>query len=139
MRHDSRLGSLALAATTIVAGLLVHRGVVPLSPDARDVAGDALWAAMIFWGTGVVAPRAPVAARAAAAIATCTAVELGQLVRTPALDALRATTIGHLVLGSSFDARDLLAYAFGVVLAAAGASALATRAPASAAGDAAER
>lgn len=122
MRHDSRLGSLALAALTIAAGLLVHRGVVPLPPDARDVAGDALWAAMIFWGTGVLAPRGRVAWRAAAAIGACVAIELGQLVRTPALDALRATTIGHLVLGSSFDGRDLLAYALGVALAAAYAS-----------------
>ena len=34
---------------------------------------------------------------------------------TPAIDAIRATRIGHLVLGSGFDPRDLLAYAIGVI------------------------
>jgi hypothetical protein len=38
-------------------------------------------------------------------------------VHTPALDAMRRTTAGHLVLGSGYDARDLAAYALGVLLA----------------------
>jgi hypothetical protein len=33
----------------------------------------------------------------------------------PWLDAVRATRLGHLVLGSDFDGRDLLAYAIGVL------------------------
>lgn len=127
MRHDTRLRSLALAALTVGVGLAVHRGGPGLPPDARDVAGDALWAAMIFWGTGVLAPRASVVARAGAALGISMAVEVGQLVRTPALDAARATTLGHLVLGSSFDPRDLLAYALGVALAAAAETAMARR------------
>ena len=47
----------------------------------------------------------------------CVAVELSQLIRTPALNALRRTTLGHLVLGTDFDARDLVAYAGGVLVA----------------------
>jgi hypothetical protein len=57
--------------------------------------------------------------RAAVALAICFAVEASQLVHTPALDALRATTPGRLVLGSGFDPRDLLAYAGGVLAALA--------------------
>ena len=36
---------------------------------------------------------------------------------TPSVDAIRATTVGHLILGSSFDPRDPAAYAGGVLLA----------------------
>ncbi|MGZ8492750.1 MAG: DUF2809 domain-containing protein [Gemmatirosa sp.] len=39
--------------------------------------------------------------------------------------ALRGTRLGHLVLGTDFDARDLLAYAAGVACAAALAATLA--------------
>jgi hypothetical protein len=51
-------------------------------------------------------------------LAICFAVELSQLYHAPALDALRETTAGHLVLGSGFDPRDLIAYAAGVCAAA---------------------
>jgi hypothetical protein len=52
------------------------------------------------------------------ALAVCFVVELSQLYHAPALDALRQTTVGHLVLGSDFDPRDLAAYAAGVLAAA---------------------
>ena len=105
---------MALAFGTICLGLLVHlRGTV-LSPVVRDVSGDALWAMMIAWFTGAHAPRATVASRGVAAYVVCAAVELSQVFHAPTLDAVRATTAGHLVLGSGFDPRDLVAYAFGV-------------------------
>jgi hypothetical protein len=44
-------------------------------------------------------------------------VELTQLYRTAGLDAVRRTTVGHLILGSGFDLRDLAAYALGVLAA----------------------
>jgi hypothetical protein len=107
-----------LALGTIAVGLLVHLRGEALGPVARDVAGDALWAAMIVWWIGAVTPRAPVMGRSAAAYAMCVAVELSQAYHAPMLDAVRATRLGHLVLGSGFDARDLAAYAVGVVGAA---------------------
>ncbi len=117
---------LALALATIVAGLVVHRGAgAALPPAARDVTGDALWAAMIHWWVGAAAPAAPRVRRAAVALGLCGAVELSQLVRLPALTAVRRTPLGHLVLGSDFDARDLAAYALGVAAAAALEAALA--------------
>jgi len=99
---------------TILIGLLVHLGGTALGPAARDVAGDALWAAMIAWWIGALAPTARRSARGAAAYAVCVAVEVSQLYHTPLLDAVRATSVGHLVLGSGFDPRDLAAYAVGV-------------------------
>lgn len=107
----------ALALGTIVLGLAVHLAGGALGPAVRDVLGDALWGAMIAWWIGALAPRVPRATRGAWAYATCVAVECSQLYHTPALDAVRETRLGHLVLGSGFDARDLLAYALGVAVA----------------------
>ena len=115
----ARAAYAALAITTIAVGLAVHLGIVPMPPVARDVAGDALWAAMLTWWIGALAPRMSLGARAALALAACFAVEVSQLYHTPGLDAVRGTRLGHLVLGSGFDSRDFAAYALGVLAAAA--------------------
>lgn len=115
--HRVRLVYVGLALGTIALGLWVHRGAA-LGPMARDVTGDALWATMIAWWLGAVAPRARLSTRSAVAFCICLAVELSQLIHTPSLDAVRATTFGHLVLGSGFDPRDIAAYAAGVAVAA---------------------
>ena len=107
----------ALAMATIAVGLVVHLAGGALGAAARDVLGDALWGAMIAWWIGALAPQAPRATRGVVAYATCVAVECSQLYHTPALDAVRATRVGHLVLGSGFDPRDLAAYALGVAVA----------------------
>jgi hypothetical protein len=108
----------ALALATIVAGLVVHLALRGVLPDAvRDVAGDALWATMVAWWIGALAPARSAGVRAAVAYTVCVAVECSQLLHTPTLDALRATTPGHLVLGSGFDPRDLVAYLVGVLAA----------------------
>lgn len=113
-----RISYIGLALATIAVGLLVHLRGAAIPPDARDVLGDALWAMMITWWMGALIPRGTVVTRALIAYAICAAVEVSQLYHTPGLDAVRATTVGHLVLGSGFDPRDLVAYACGVAGAA---------------------
>jgi hypothetical protein len=113
-----RLNYAALAIATIGVGLLVHFHGGAIPAVARDMLGDALWAMMITWWLGALAPGAPAMTRAMSAYGVCAAVEVSQAFHTPALDAIRATTVGHLVLGSGFDPRDLLAYAIGVAGAA---------------------
>ena len=109
-----RLLFIALAAGTIVCGLLVHlRGSVILTPVLRDVIGDALYAVMMVWIAGAIAPHLSPRQRWAVALGLCVAIELSQLYHAPALDAVRATLAGHLVLGSSFDWRDLGVYVAG--------------------------
>lgn len=117
-RLTARIAYIALALATIAGGLWVHQGGAGLSTGARDVLGDALWAAMIAWGLGAVAPDATLMLRSAVAFVICALVELSQLIHAPAIDAIRRSTVGHLVLGSGFDRRDLLAYAAGVSVAA---------------------
>jgi hypothetical protein len=111
----ARVPFVALALGTIALGLGAHVYGARLGTATRDVLGDALWAMMIAWWVGALAPSAPLRARSAVALAICVGVELSQLVHTPALDAVRSTPVGQLVLGSGFDPRDLAAYAFGVL------------------------
>jgi len=113
-----RIRFVALALGTIALGLGVHRFGSAFGPVGRDIVGDALWAMMITWWIGALAPGAALGARSGAAFAVCVLVELSQLIHTPGLDALRRTTAGQLVLGSGFDPRDLAAYALGVLAAA---------------------
>jgi hypothetical protein len=113
-----RLTYVALALATIGIGLLIHELGAGLGAVVRDVVSDALWAAMIAWWIGALVPRAGLATRSAIAYSICVVVEVSQLYHTPALDALRETTAGQLVLGSGFDARDLMSYAIGVAGAA---------------------
>jgi hypothetical protein len=112
-----RVAYLALAAGTIAIGLAVHFRGDALRPALRDFTGDALWAAMVVWLLAAAVPRLRLPLLAFTALAISYVVEFGQLYRSPAIDALRATTVGHLVLGSGFDPRDLVAYAVGVLAA----------------------
>jgi hypothetical protein len=113
----SRRDYTILLIGTVAIGLAVHLHGIGLATPVRDVLGDALWAAMIFWLISVATPRAGLTARVAAALAICFTVELSQLVKHPVLDDVRRSTLGHLVLGSDFDPRDLAAYAAGVLAA----------------------
>ena len=119
-RPRARLSYVALAAGTVGVGLLVHLRGTALSAAPRDVLGDALWAMMIVWGVSAVLPDARRSTRGLVALAVCWAVEASQLYHAPWADALRATTVGRLVLGSAFDARDLVAYVAGVLVALLG-------------------
>jgi hypothetical protein len=82
-------------------------------------AGDALYATMVFFGIGLVAPRIQTRTAAALALAFCVAIECSQAYHAPWLDAVRDTLPGRLVLGQGFHAFDLVCYALGVALGAA--------------------
>jgi hypothetical protein len=110
----ARAGYVAAALATIGAGLFVHWRGDGLGATARDMLGDILWATMIAWWTGALAPNARVVPRSVAALSVCFAVEFSQLYHEPVLDAFRQTRVGHLLLGVGFDPRDLAAYSAGV-------------------------
>ena len=114
-----RLRYLIAALLTVAVGLGVHLGGSFTPPTVRDIIGDALWAAMMFWWISALSPRSDPIVRAGVALGISWIVELSQLYHTPSLDAARHTTLGSLILGSGFDARDLVAYAGGVVAAVA--------------------
>lgn len=72
---------------------------------------------MMVWWVSAIAPAAALRVRAVVALSICGAVEFSQLSHAPVLDAIRGTLAGRLVLGSGFDARDLVAYVAGVLAA----------------------
>ena len=111
----ARLTYVALAFGTIAIGLTVHWYGSVLAPTWRDVVGDILWAAMIAWWVGAIAPSLSLRARSVVAVTICFAVEVSQLSHTPALEMMRRTTVGQLTLGTGFDTRDLFAYVAGVL------------------------
>jgi hypothetical protein len=78
--------------------------------------GDALWALMIFLGLGYLMPGNSTIKNLAIAIVISFAVEISQLYQAPWINAIRNTTLGHLVLGSGFGWVDFLAYLVGVLI-----------------------
>jgi len=107
-----------LLISIIALGLAIHLHGFGLPGAARDILGDALWASMIFWIASLGAPGSAIVARVVMALAICFAVEFSQHIRHPMLAAIRGTSLGHLVLGSDFDARDLVAYTAGIAVSA---------------------
>jgi threonine/homoserine efflux transporter RhtA len=85
-----------------------------LPPFLAKYADDALWALMVFLGIAVVLPVQSTEAVADLAIAVSCAVESGQLYHAPWLDAVRRTTLGHLVLGDTFAWGDIADYLVGI-------------------------
>ena len=118
-----RLLAAVLLAATIAGGLAVHRW----APDtaASDIAGDALYALAAYSGLAMLLPRARPWGLALAAAAWCTTVELLQLTGLPERLGT-AFPPAMLLLGTVFDARDLLVYLFSVALAVAVDSAVLT-------------
>lgn len=110
-----RLVAAGLAVTTVLAGLAVRfalrRGA------ASDVAGDALYAILIYLVVAFLAPRTRPAVAAVVAASLCVAIELFQLTGLPAAWAATFPPIA-LVLGTGFDARDIVVYLVAVAGAA---------------------
>jgi hypothetical protein len=71
---------------------------------------------MVMLGLALLRPRSRRLPLALAAYGICMLVECSQLYHAPWIDAIRATRLGHLALGSGFDLVDLLAYAIGILV-----------------------
>lgn len=102
-----RIVAVVALAAVIVAGLAVHT----LLPDthATDIAGDALYAVAVYAFVVALAPRWGVLVVGAITAGWCVAVELFQLTGIPlAVGAVFRPAM--LVLGTVFDARDLVVY-----------------------------
>ena len=116
-RTPDRPGRLLLAAAAAAVTLVGL--VVATSGSGRlaDAAGDALYAVLVYLVLAVCAPHARRAALAATAFGLCALIELAQLTGVPAalVDLWEPV---RFVLGTTFNAVDLVAYAVG---AAAGA------------------
>lgn len=110
--HPRLTYSLAILLTIALG--LTSRALAGIPPAT----GDALWAAMLFYGVRWLRPRQTLAQAWSISLLACWAVEASQLHQAEWLNAIRATTLGALVLGRGFLWTDLLAYAVGCSLAA---------------------
>jgi hypothetical protein len=103
----------AAALVTVAAGLGVRSTA---GGDLAKYAGDALYTVLIHNLVVLLAPRVRPSAAAGVALAVSWAVELAQLTGGPA-ELARRSTVARLVLGSTFNAPDLLWYGAGAALA----------------------
>lgn len=110
-----RLPALAAMLLAMALGLASRRwpGVLPAALGKYP--GDALWAAMVFFGWRALRPRARTRDVALSALATSIAVECAKLWQAPWLVQFRHTTLGHLLLGHAFSWQNLVAYGVGVL------------------------
>ena len=106
-RRVRRIAAALALTVVVVSGLLVAR-VLPPSM-ATDVAGDALYAVAVYAGLALLAPRMLPSLLAVIAAAWCVGVELFQLTGLP-LAWAAGFPPAALVLGSGFDARDVVVY-----------------------------
>ena len=112
----SRLWLLVYVVAVIALGL-ASREFPSLFPAIfGKYPGDALWALMVFVGLAFVKPTASTAQLSVLAFAISCGIEFSQLYQAPWLNEIRGTTIGHLVLGSTFSWPDTGAYAVGVLV-----------------------
>ena len=116
-RARSRPVTALLWGATVLLGLASRR-VDGLPHFVAAYAGDALWAAMVFWLAAFVRPAAGTGRLAAVALLVAVSVEASQLYHAPWIDGVRDTRLGALVLGQGFLASDLVCYAAGVGAAA---------------------
>ena len=111
-----RLWLFVAFVAVIVCGLLSRTYPFLLPAFLGKYPGDALWAAMVYLGCAFIRPGAASGRLAASALAICYLDELSQLYQAPWITAIRATTAGHLVLGSTFAWHDMLAYTVGIAM-----------------------
>ena len=103
-----------LIAGVIVFGLGTRSPAFPASRAITGYIGDGAWALAVFFGYGLLVPSLSTMKTIVLAAATSLSVELLQLYHEVWIDSVRATTLGHLVLGSDFDPVDLICYGAGI-------------------------
>ncbi len=101
-------------AVVIAAGLASRKFPWQFPAVLGTHPGDALWALMVYMLVAFFRPAVAAPRLAGMALAVAYLVEFSQLYQAPWINAIRATTLGHLVLGTGFEWLDLCAYAVGV-------------------------
>ena len=115
-----RLVYFAVAIVCIALGLLVRWQALGLPRDVAKYAGSILWAAMVYFLLRAIALRWSIAVTAVVAAVLVALGEATQLISIPWFDALRTTTLGHLIFGRTFAVEDIVAYWIGILLARLG-------------------
>lgn len=102
---------------TITLGLASRKLAATLPAFVADHFGDALWAAMVYFGFCFLFVNTRPTRIALFSLLFCFIVEFSQLYQAHWINAIRQHTLGALVLGKGFLAIDLLRYTAGVIVA----------------------
>jgi hypothetical protein len=116
MPLSPRITYISATASAILLGLASRRWPAFFPAMLGKYPGDALWAMMVFFALRAMMPSTRIRTHALLALGIAYAVEFGQLYQAGWINAIRATTLGHLVLGQWFGWMDLCAYAIGIGL-----------------------
>jgi len=107
-----------MVALGVVIGLgLASRTYDGLFPNALGkYPGDALWTVAVYLGWKLVFPAMAPWKLGLMALGQSVGVEFLQLYHAPWLDGIRGNRFGHLLLGSTFNPMDLVAYSVGAAV-----------------------
>ena len=121
MREQTAKDVVRTRRIACLVGIVVLLIAGPLSrriPGLSKEVGDALWAMMVFVVCRLLMPRKRLRLIALLAFVISVADECSQLYSAPWLDAIRATILGHLILGQGFLWDDIAAYLLGITFVA---------------------
>lgn len=114
--HRNRIVYLVTLVAVIALGLASRRYPGLFPHVLGKYPGDALWALMVFLILGSIRPASSTGWLAIGALTISWLDEASQLYQAPWINAIRATTAGHLVLGSAFSWKDMVSYVVGVII-----------------------
>lgn len=113
----NRLHQAVGAVGVIGVGLILQSGVFPFPAVIAKYGGDALWAVVLYLAIGGLWNNRSIRWVALITLSGAWSVEFLQLYHAPGIDTIRATRLGHWVLGTRFNPPDLLAYVAGIGIA----------------------
>ncbi|AIQ46653.1 hypothetical protein R70723_12810 [Paenibacillus sp. FSL R7-0273] len=99
---------------TLVSGLCSRAYAEYLPEFAAAHLGDALWAAMVYFGFRLLLSRRSLAVALALSLLFSFGIELSQLYQAAWINEVRATLPGRLILGRGFLWIDLVRYTAGI-------------------------
>ena len=104
------------ALATVVLGLTSRTGLNLFPQALSKYPGDVFWALLVFLILAIVKPAWSTRRPAILAFGISCLDEVSQLYQAPWITSIRATALGHIVLGSAFSWLDIFAYAVGIGL-----------------------
>ncbi|WP_224997207.1 DUF2809 domain-containing protein [Cesiribacter sp. SM1] len=117
MLLKKRLLYLLLITIVMALGLSTRKFSDAMPPFVALHFGDALWAAMVYFGFRALLPAKPLLLSLLLGLSFSFLIEFSQLYNAPWLNSIRASTMGALVFGKGFLWIDLARYTAGTALA----------------------
>lgn len=114
-----RLLLFAATLVAIAAGSALRLTRIGLRAGFVKYGGSVIWGGMVYAIVAFLMAGARMRTVVTSALCVAIALELFRLYQTPALDAIRHTLAGQLLLGRIFSVWNIVAYAAGIAAAAA--------------------